>query len=80
MTIREKMEQMLFEHGMFESQAKEVMDKVEKEEVEMKGRWDDEETDYPTPMINVAWIAVKHHALEWIDANLPKAWYRPMFL
>ena len=34
----------------------------------------------PGVFYKVGMITVKHAALQWIDANKPQAWFRPMFL
>jgi len=45
----------------------------------MQGRWSDSAEGYPPAIFILAWMSAKEKALEWIDANCPKAWYRPMF-
>ncbi len=47
--------------------------------IDMKERWGDAVEDYPPVMVNVLWVSVKHIAVEWIDRELPEAWFRPMF-
>lgn len=81
MKLQEKFENMLVESGMFPEQAREVMQAVMDDEASesMRGRWQDDEEDYPSGLIAAIWYSVKDHAREWIDANCPKAWYRPLF-
>ena len=81
MTIRQKMKETLEDNGMFPEQAEEVIKLSEQNETlaSMKGRWDDSTEDYPPSIVTLTWITVKEDALKWIDANMPRAWYRPMF-
>jgi len=81
MSIQFLLKQRLVQYGMFESQADQVIELAKKEQnlVDMQGRWDDNENDYPPALIAVTWFAVKQVALKWIDYNLPKAWYRSQF-
>ena len=81
MTIEDKIREMLVERGMFDSQAVEVVEamKVDKINEPMEHRWMDEADDYPPQMLTILWIGAKHQALKYIDANCPKAWFRPMF-
>jgi len=80
-TIREKMEEMLFEHGLFEDQATAIMEQAVKQEdfKHMEGRWDDKTEEYPSQFTSVLWLSIKDIALCWIDENMPGAWFRPLF-
>ena len=82
MTIEEKLVEMLIENGMFDTQAKEVMELIKSDEANetMQGRWRDAPGDYPEVMLAVLWLSTRIKALEWIDENVPQAWYRPMFV
>lgn len=81
MTIREKVAGMLFERGLFESEAQAVIEKYVASEIgkEMSGRMDDGVEDYPESVITVTWMGIKRMALEWIDENCPMHWARPLF-
>ena len=87
MTTREKFEAMIFEHGVFESQAKAMMDfaipKIDAQMVEQQTQiltWYRPSIEYPNAIYaTVFMIYVRPLIVEWIDANLPLAWYRPMF-
>lgn len=72
----------LVNNGMFEDQAKAVMAEVVEHPatVSMKDRWNDSVDGYPPQMKAVCLVAIKTQALEWIDRNCPKAWFRPMFV
>jgi hypothetical protein len=66
---------------MFEDQANIVIEavKASKENEAMKGRWSDDVSGYPRLMLGILHLTLRRHALEFIDANFPEAWFRPMF-
>ena len=68
-------------NGMFPAQAQAVLTAYRADPVSTAmDRWHDRVDDYPVAMRAVIWLGVCQSALAWIDANLPRAWYRPMFL
>lgn len=83
-TTREKLESMLVQNGMFESQAKKVMDIAIPELQKLVDDYDitfDSPSDhYPTLISSVLFIAIKPIALKWIEENAPQAWFKPMFM
>lgn len=87
MTTREKFESMIFNNGVFENQAKAMMDfaipKIDAQMQEQKTQtltWDRPCSEYPSAIYaTVFMIFVRPLVVEWIDKNLPQAWYRPMF-
>jgi hypothetical protein len=83
MTVRDKFINMLVNNGMFEEQAKEVMQLAEPKLTELADdyniRFDSPAESYPNAVYNVLFISIKATALQWIDANKPQAWYRLMF-
>jgi len=82
MTIEDKLEEMLVEHGMWPEQAEAVMEimKVDDIHESMIHRWGDDVEDYPQGLLLILWGSAKVKALEYIDANCPEAWFRPMFI
>ena len=84
MNTREKFEFILVENGMFPEQAKKVMDVAIPEinaSNEYQITWDRPEQEYPEVFYSSVWvIQLKVIALKWIDENIPRAWYRPMFV
>lgn len=82
MTIRETLAKHLTDNGMFESQAEAVIEQFMGTDATqpMRGRWDDPTTEYPAALTDALLHGLCFVALEWIDANLPEAWYRPIFL
>ncbi len=71
----------LYENGMFEKDAKTVVDYAKAHPVfeAMQSRWNDSITGYPEPMKAVNIIALRKVAHEWIEKNQPQAWYKEMF-
>lgn len=87
MTFREWSMNELVNNGMFESQATQVVDSVGGTDEtqptwskDMQKLWGEDIEGYPTSLRAVVKMAVYDAAVQWIDANLPKAWFRPMFV
>lgn len=78
-TFEGRIKQQLTSRGMFEPQADAVLAVLKDRHPEMSGRWGDPITDYPGALYGVIWLSAREEAVKWIDANLPKAWYRPLF-
>jgi len=70
----------LIEVGMFESHAEEVLKRAipKIEESSENITWDSPADGYPDVVLATFWVTVKTEALEWIDDNLPQAWYKAM--
>jgi hypothetical protein len=83
MTTREKLEQMLVSNGMFESQAKEVMEisipELNNLVEDYQITFDRPASEYPNVIYNILFLAIKPIALKWIEEKMPMAWYKPMF-
>lgn len=81
MTIEQKIKTMLVEYGLMPAQAEAVFAAMKTDPVNevMQGRWEDELIDYPPEFISAAWMSACTHAVEWIDKNLPRAFYRSLF-
>lgn len=84
MTIREQLEKHLTDSGLFETQAKAVIDAlIADDELTgsvMKDRWHEDVSLYPPQMLAVLTQSANAKALEWIDANKPQHWARGMFV
>lgn len=65
--------------GMFPNQAKDVMTITMERHSEMKGRWDEDITSYPQQLQNIIWLSIEDIALEYIEKNVPEAWFKPIF-
>ncbi len=82
-TFAKRLVEDLVENGFFEEEAKKVFKKFKnKGELcdTMLHRWDEPITNYPAGFYNVVWAHCRVFALEYIDASMPRAWFRPMFL
>ena len=84
MTVREKLEGILFQYGMFEQQAYMVMNiaipKInaisDEYQIDWNGNWE----MYNDEMYNFLFSIAKEEALKWIDEHCPKVWYRENFI
>ena len=81
MTFADVIQERLVSMGMFDDQAREVMQMVKDapENEAMQSRWNDDTSGYPEAMTSLIWATAQEKALVWIDQNCPKAWYRSMF-
>lgn len=83
MSTRERFEKMLYDHGMFPDQAKQVMSVAVPEMdailPDYRITWDRPAEEYPEPFYTSGWLTVRKIAAKWIEENCPKAWFRPMF-
>lgn len=84
MTVREKLESMLVANGMFENQAKEVIELSIPKLNELADNYtitfESPSNQYPDMIYNLWYITIKPIALKWIDDNKPMAWFREMFV
>jgi len=88
MTTREKFEDILCQRGIFESQAKAIMDytiPLIDSEMQADGQskitWNRPAEGYPTSLYAVLMLTqINKRVVEWADQNLPLAWWRPMFM
>jgi hypothetical protein len=79
--IETKLRERLYNCGLFPDQISAVIDMMKKDPMNksMNDRWNDDEEGYPPMVMALAWNAAKIAALEWIKANCPNAWFRPVF-
>ena len=66
----------LFFHGLFETQADAILDRVVQKNEAMRGRWNDPAGGYPEPKMGDLWLTTKTEALAWIVENAPHHWAR----
>lgn len=80
-TTKQKCLRFLVERGLSTKEAVTVFDRAQPllQVGDYKIEWDGPAGEYPDPFYSVAFIALREAALEWIDENCPKAWFRPMF-
>jgi hypothetical protein len=84
MTVREKLESMLVANGMFEKQAKEVIElsipKLNELADDYTITFESPSNQYPDMIYKLWYVTIKPIALKWIDDNKPMAWFREMFV
>ena len=81
MKIRDSILNYMERNGLFEDQAKEVLELyVAGIGAHMAGRLSDDVSDYPEALMKVVTMGVNHTVIKWIDANSPSHWARLMFL
>ncbi len=72
----------LTENGMFDTQAKAVMELVVNDQehfASMQGRWGDQVDGYPQGLVNTVFALIRPVAFKWISEHAPKAWFRVAF-
>ena len=83
MTTRQKFESMLYNMGVFESDASKIMDLAIPMFKEMTPNynvtWDRPASESPEAFYKVGYITVSRAALQYIDENKPNAWFRAIF-
>jgi hypothetical protein len=84
MTVKEKLISMLVANGMFENQAKEVIElaipKLNELVEDYNITFEAPSKQYPDMIYNLWYITIKPIALDWINKNAPMAWYKEMFI
>jgi hypothetical protein len=81
MKIREKMSCMLVERGIFPRDAATIISKYVEETDAIDDRIMDEDVSaYPPQMLAAVFMGLKSSTVEWIDANCPGHWARPLFV
>lgn len=89
LTTRQLFEQMIYKRGVFENQARAIMDyaiplvNAQYEALEIAHRidWNGLADGYPEMFYNVTFETnIKPLALLWIDEHWPQAWFRQMFI
>jgi hypothetical protein len=82
MTFNEFSNDYLIKSGMQESDARAVIEAAKQSEgmEAMIGLWDNSIDGYPPVMKASFHMSIKRHALEYIDANMPEAWFRDLFV
>lgn len=79
-TTHERLRSALVNCGMFPDHADAVIARAKADlEDGYIVTWDRSADEYPPQLFALWFYICKPHALAWIDENLPKAWFRPMF-
>lgn len=81
MTVRGFIEKHICDRGLFEKDAKVVMDAViaKPEMKEMEGRWNDIQDAHPKVLYATLLISVYREVIAWMDRERPNHFARPMF-
>jgi len=83
MTTKEKLIKKLMKLGLFENQAKEIMElaipELNKIVPEYQITWNSPAEGYLEVFYNIMMVTIKRVALEWLKENKPEAWCIPMF-
>jgi hypothetical protein len=77
----------LEEMGLFKSQVEKIVEysipKMEKElkknNMDYQITWDRPASEYPEFFIGMLFSQMKKYIVEWSEANIPQAWWIPMF-
>lgn len=82
MTFTQYLTDHLTNHGLWPNEAGAVIDQwLETPPGEpMQGRMSDHTQGYPDAMMAVLMLSINSAAVQWIDANKPKHFARPMFV
>lgn len=81
MTVLQKLEKMLIEHGLRKHQAERVMQNIGEDpgNTAIKDRWNDPLDIYDPDSFSPVWSIICHAALAYIDANCPNERCRANF-
>lgn len=83
MTTEEKLVSMCIERGMFEDDAKLVVnlakETIQKAVVDYKVTWDRSCTEYDPAVINMLFLYVRVQANKFINDTMPNVWYKVFF-
>ena len=84
MTVAEKLVDMLGQNGMATQHATQVFELAKPELNKVVDDYtitfNARSSDYPDVCYKLWFELMKPIALQWIDENLPQAWYRPIFI
>jgi hypothetical protein len=80
MTFQEFSIKYLTDRGMFDNQAVQVVEGVKSYQPSMVSLWNQSIDGYPDAVKTGLVLSLRSSAVEWIDNNLPQAWFRSMFV
>jgi len=78
-TIEEHVLSYLVKNCLTANAATTVLDEYKKYHPEMDQRWNDVFDGYPVQMFSSIMIGIKAEALRYIEANMPKTWFKSLF-
>lgn len=83
-TVEQLFASKLIQLGFSEKQAKEALDKgkayLKALSDDYKIKWDYSYVHYEERLLNAMFVIMRPAILQWIDDNIPQAWFRAMFL
>jgi len=83
MRVKEKLVSMLYDRGMAEQDALQVVEQfmieIERSVPSCKPDWGEMEKIYPNEVYAAWWVILKRVAKGWIAENCPDAWYKEVF-
>lgn len=83
-TVQELFASKLIQLGFSEKQAESALDKgkayLDALSDDYKIKWNYSYTHYEERLLNVMFLTMRPAILQWIDDNIPMAWFRPIFL
>lgn len=73
MTIRQHLKQKLVDHMLWDDEAAQIVSALEADErsAPMRGRWDEDTTHYPSPLLDMLWTVAIGAAERWLVKNAP---------
>jgi hypothetical protein len=82
-TAKERLVNKLIASGLSEEQAEAIFEEarklIESRVPDYRIKWNLSADGYPEMTYALWWIDIKRAALEWIDKNVPNAWFRGLF-
>ncbi len=83
MTVEQKLLTYLTDRGMSDNQAKEVLSDYLKsvaKDTDYQITLGSDSGSYPNEVYHALFSGLNHQAVQWIEKNVPLAWFKPMFL
>lgn len=83
MTVEQTLLKYLTDRGMSDNQAKEVLAdylKSVSKDTNYQITLSSDSGAYPQAVYNAFFSGLNHQAIQWIEKNIPLAWFKPMFL
>ena len=75
---------MITDCGVFDTQAEKIMERAKQlfaeDNPDYNVTWNRPASEYPDAFFGIGFLTVKRAAIEWIDENIPQAWFRAMFV
>lgn len=79
MTVKEYMISWLTERGLFPQHAEAVFEIAKNNKEVTDIEWNDDISGYPQQLLAVLLLRLESAAIEWMDANMPNHFARPLF-